>query len=203
MKFSQDETNSTINTIKKMKLLLLSESTNPIKRAKHANKILSFIESIFSSHGTAEVFVYLLEHGAATAWTLQVDLQIPESTAYRALKRLRRLGLIDAAIKLHRLHDVRGGPRPTVWMLLGADVETVPLAINRHNRALSPNYRMAEEIAQSLLETWLVPKRLSEYHYRDLVVDVRRATELKGRNLIEITNMVATSLRGMDIKVWR
>lgn len=199
----KNENNPVLILLQKMKLLLYNGGNNPLQQAIQAEQLIALFGGIFSSPATGKVFMYLLINGAATAWTLQVDLRLAEATAYRALKKLRALGLIDAAIRIDRIHDVRGGPRPTVWLLEGADPTTVPLAIQKHNRALSPQYRMAQEIAQGILDMWLIPKGIKSISYKELILDVRKTTDLQGRGLVDATNMVAQALRGMKIKVWR
>jgi len=174
-----------------------------LERATYALKLIAFLKSICKSEQQAQAFFYFLEHEAATVWTLQVDLQLPEATAYRIIKSLLRAGFIEKAIKIPKVRGSRGGPRPTVYALIGGDPKKVPDAILKHSRAISPRYRVAEEIAQKLIDTWLIPKRRTEYAYRELIVDVREATQLRGQPLIDVTNMTAQALMKNNIKVWR
>ena len=90
--------------------------------------ILSKLRSIFSSEAVSEVFTYFCLHGATTAWTLQNELDMPEATAYRALKQLRTLGFVLPALKMSKIRHSRGGPRPTVWALEDASPEEVARA---------------------------------------------------------------------------
>jgi len=76
----------------------------------------------------SEVFTYFCLHGATTAWTLQNELDMPEATAYRALKQLRNLGFVLPALKMSKIRHSRGGPRPTVWALEDASLEEVTRA---------------------------------------------------------------------------
>ena len=90
--------------------------------------VLSKLRSIFASKAISEVFTYFCLHGATTAWVLQSDLNMPEATAYRALKQLRILGFIVPALKVSKMNRSKGGPRPTVWALEGASQEEVARA---------------------------------------------------------------------------
>jgi len=76
----------------------------------------------------SKVFKYFCLHGAATAWTLQNELDMPEATAYRSLKQLRFLGFVVPALKVSKVKRSKGGPRPTVWALEGASQEEVTRA---------------------------------------------------------------------------
>lgn len=142
--------------IEKMQLLLLYGGDNlPFQRALRAERLLSFLKSIFSSKAVGEVFVYLLDRKACTAWLLQVHLNMPEATAYRALKRLRSLGVLEKIIKIKRSVKSAGGPRPTVWALIGASRVDIADVVGEHHRSLSPKYRVAEEIVQAMMKDFM------------------------------------------------
>ncbi|GAJ12907.1 unnamed protein product, partial [marine sediment metagenome] len=102
-----------------------------------------------------EVFIYLLDRNACTAWLLQVHLNMPEATAYRTLKRLRSLGVLEKVMIIRKPVKSSGGPRPTVWAILGASREDIANVIGDHNRSLSPKYRVAEEIVQSMMKDFM------------------------------------------------
>ena len=146
-----DENNLDIDIITKIKLLLSNESTNPVEHWHHVHKMLSVLENVFSSPATGKALSYFCKHGAATAWILQVHLDVPEGTAYRALKRLRALGLIEEHIILSHKRGSSGGPRTRMYAMKGADSKEVAKAIRIHHRALSPKYRHAEKLIQSPL----------------------------------------------------
>ena len=72
-------------------LLLRNEDNDLATTLKNIQELLSFSEKIFSSSAVAETFLYFCLHGAATVWVLQNELNIPEATTYRAVKRLRSM----------------------------------------------------------------------------------------------------------------
>lgn len=198
---SRDERDTDLSLISQMRLLFLYEENNLAARVGRAHKILSLCEKIFKSGCTGEVFLYFLENGAATSWILQVNLDMPEASTYRALKRLRSLNLVEPAIKLSNVKKSRGGPRPTVWALIGASTEEVARALQLHHRSLSPKYRVAEEIAQSILEDYLVARNIEEISLREIIIHVK---ELKiPFRTPDIADMAATILHEKGIKVWR
>ena len=103
--------------------LLLDKCDNTSTRI-----VLSKLRSIFASKAISEAFTYFCLHGATTAWTLRNELDMPEATAYRALKQLRILGFIVPALKVSKVRQSKGGPRPTVWAIEGASQEEVTRA---------------------------------------------------------------------------
>lgn len=87
-----------------------------------SEQIIRYGEQVFASPSVAECFLYFLRKGAGTARVIQSDLLLPEATVYRALSRLRRLGLITELKKLDTKDKkgkimIRGGPRPVLYAL--------------------------------------------------------------------------------------
>lgn len=99
--------------------------------------ILSKLRSIFISEAVSQVFVYFCIHGASTAWVLQCELNMPEATVYRSLRRLRTVGVLVPAIKVSKIKHSRGGPRPTIWVLEDATPAEVTEARRIHYRMIS------------------------------------------------------------------
>lgn len=197
----QDESNPVYHIIYAFKLLLLNRGSNSPFSIVYAQTILSKIRGILGSDSTAETFAYLCLNGASTAWVLQCKLDIPESTTYRALKQLRSLGFITPAIKVSKVKGSKGGPRPTVWVLEGATTEEVARALNLHYRMISPKYKIAEEVAQSILDDYITPRQVTEITYREIIVQVK---ELKiPFSTPDIADLAATYLHEKGIKVWR
>ena len=185
-----------------MKLLLSYENNNPLDRVREAQRLLSFLESIFKSPTTGAVFMYLLDRGAATPWLLQVNLEIPEATTYQVLKRLRRMKLITPEMRIRKSRYSKGGPRPTVWALLTATKEDVAEAIRDHNRALSPNYRVAEEFVQSLLPEIQIPEGIT-YKMLFFKAGNKLDKSMSNQRIRDVTELSAVILREKGIKVWR
>lgn len=185
-----------------MKLLLSFENTNLSQRLVAVRELMSFLESIGSSPATAEVFFYLLENGAVTAWVLQVDLMIPEATAYRTLKRLRKMNIVFDAVKIRKQKGDRGGPRVIVWALQGTPPEVVAKAVIKHRRALSPKYRVAELFVQDILEPHLARNPHGRGITYKRIIQYARGHTAPFRN-IEIAELAATILTMKGIEVWR
>jgi len=168
---------------------------------KDIEQLFSLLKKIFSADAVAKVFLYLCLHGAATAWILQVRLTLSEPTAYRALKQLKALSIIRPAIKLPKKSDSKGGPRPTVWSIEGASTQEVSEAVRIHVKTLSPKYRVAEEVAQTILDDYLSGKPSMDITYREIVVQIKH---LKlPFNTSDIADLAAQYLYEKGIRIWR
>ncbi len=102
----------------------------------YTNTILSKLRNIFTSEATTRVFTYFCLHGASTAWVLQCELNMPEATVYKTLKRLRTIGILVSVLKVSKVKHSKGGPRPTVWTLEDAFPEDVAEALRLHYQLL-------------------------------------------------------------------
>ncbi len=182
-------------------LLLLNENNNLSTTLKNIQELLTFTEKVFSSPAVAEVFLYFCLHGASTAWVLQNELSLPEATAYRALKRLRSIGIVVPALKVSKVKSSKGGPRPTVWTLEGASNEEIAKVLRLHFQLLSPKFQVAETVAQTILDEYITKRNVDEISYREIVIQVK-AQRVPFRTP-DIADLAATYLNERGIKVWR
>jgi len=58
--------------------------------------IILTLDQIASTPSLERVALYLAQHKATTAYTLHKELDMPEATVYRCLKKLKSLGLIHS-----------------------------------------------------------------------------------------------------------
>jgi len=95
----------------------------------------------------------------------------------------------------------RSGPMPRVWGLVGhCSDEEVARAVTLHYRTLSPKYRAAEKVAQTILDEFKLgqPK---EINYRDIMFRVK---EMKiPFRAPDISDLAAQYLHEKGVKVWR
>lgn len=183
------------------KLLLLNEENNIAATIKNIQELLSFSEKIFSSPAIAEAFLFFCLRGASTAWVLQNELKMPEATAYRALKRLRSLSIVTPALKVSKIRNSKGGPRPIVWALEGASSDEIARALRNHYKMLSPKFRVAEKVAQTIIDEYITKRNVFEISYREVVVKVK---EMRiPFKTSDIATLAATYLHEMGVKVWR
>jgi hypothetical protein len=126
---------------------------------------------------------------------------MPEPTAYRALKHLGSLKIIVPALKITKNRKSKGGPRPTIWAIEGASPEEVTEALRLHYRMLSPKYRVAEEVAQTIIDEYITPRQANEITYREIIIHVK---ELKIPFMAsDVADLAASYLHEKGIKVWR
>ena len=197
---SKNDSNPVYDIIYGFKLLLLRRGYNREAAEPVPRSMLSKLRSIFGSKAVAEVFTYFCLHGAASAWVLQCRLKMTEPTAYRAMKTLRSLGFIQPAIKVQHQKRSRGGPRPVIYVLEGADKGSIVKALKIHNKMLSPKFRMAENIANELFAEYQEAGKL-EINYSDIVRHIKKnRLPLKGSDIPELT---ARYLHERGMKVWR
>jgi predicted transcriptional regulator len=183
------------------KLLLLNEKNDLATTLKNIQELMSFSEKIFSSSAVSEAFLYFCLHGASTAWVLQTELGMPEATVYRALKRLRAMGVVVPALKVSKVKRSKGGPRPTVWAIETASADEIAKALKHHYRMLSPKFRVAEEVAQTILDQFAEKGAPMEISYREIMVKVR---ELKiPFRVPDIADLTAQYLNEKGLKIWR
>ncbi len=135
---STDQSNLVYDIVCAFKLLLDKSDNNSPASALYTQTVLSTLRSIFSSEAISQVFAYFCLHGASTAWMLQCELNMPEATVYRALKRLRAIGVIVPTLKVSKIKHSKGGPRPIVWALEDALPTKVAEALKLHYRLLPP-----------------------------------------------------------------
>jgi hypothetical protein len=163
-------------------------------------KILSACERIFKSESVGHAFLYLCRHGACTGWLLQVQLGQPQATAHRSIRELRALGVVEPILKMPQRRVKRSGPMPRVWGLAGScSDEEVARAITLHYRTLSPKYRAAEKVAQTILDEYR--GKPTEVNYRDIMLKVKEMRiPFMGS---DIADLAAHYLHEKGIKVWR
>ena len=183
------------------KLLLLNEKNDLATTLKNIQELMNFSEKVFSSKAVAEAFLYFCLHGASTAWTLQAELNMPEATVYRAIKRLRAMGIVVPALKISKVKSSKGGPKPTIWALETATGDEIAKALKLHYRMLSPKFRVAEEVAQTILDQYLEQDQPMEISYREIVITVK---ELKVPfRAPDIAELTAQYLHERGMKIWR
>ncbi len=87
-----------------------------------------------------------------------------------------------------------------IWVIEGAKPKQVTEALSIHNKMLSPKFRMAENIANAILEEYKEAGKL-EIHYRDIAGYIRKnRLPFKGSDIPEL---VARYLHAQGMKVWR
>lgn len=196
---SPNERLASIDIVKEFGILLSNGERIKKNSVTYRLRILSQLKRIFSSEKLGEIFLYLVDKKAFSAWDIQVHLDIPEQSAYRHLKTLRAMGIITKALRATK--DVRPGIKPTIWQAQCAEADDIVNALNRHYRSLSPKYRVAEKLAQTLLTEIIEKDKQPELKYHEIVQRIREKN--LHRELTDIADLTAQYLHEQGIKVWR
>ncbi|MBW1716777.1 MAG: hypothetical protein JRJ77_13285 [Deltaproteobacteria bacterium] len=89
------------------------------------------------------------------------------------LRNLKALGIVEPILKVPQRRMRRSGPMPTIWGLAGhCSDEEVARAVTLHYRMLSPKYRAAEKVVQTILDEFTLDQPL-EVKYTDIMVKVK------------------------------
>ena len=205
---SKSESNSIYYLIKEIKLITLIERINHDSSSPVSKELVPISESdlrdvgrILTSDSLRRVTWYFLDYGAATSMILQFRVDVPEATSFRHLKTLQKMGVIVPAVRSRHSIDVKGGPRPTIWMVPDVELDQIREAQKLHKRLLSPKYVAGEKLGQLILEEFLEPRKLEEITGRE-VWAVAREHKIRGE-LSDIVFFAMNYLTEQGIKVWR
>jgi hypothetical protein len=157
---------------------------------------LKQVARILSSEALLETLWYLLEHGAATDFILYRETNFSDRTIRWARSQLQAMRLIEPATRLPKEAFEKGGKKVRVWMVEGALPGEIRDAMILHQRLKSPKYRVAVEVAQTLLD-----EHLEEITFREILKHV------KGRGLpypaSDVAELTAQYLHERGVKIWR
>jgi len=204
-------TNSLYYLLRFVRLVLRYARTNPELLYIELDKLLlknatnldiHIIGKTLETEDFRIVLCYFMDYGAATALILQQRLKLNESKVYRYIRKLKNLEIIEPAVRIPSQIRSTGGPRATVYRVPDADIIQVNDAIALHRKLLSPKYRVAEELAQILLDEYLEPRGLKEITKREILVFVKeRKVLFVAGDIAELMARYLQQQRG--IKVWR
>lgn len=205
--FLQYDNNSVYYILKAVKLLLRIHKNNSLLEFIGTLKLLSYSENnleqvgkILSTRDLRKTAWHFLDYGASTALILQNRLGVSGATMYRYMSDLRVFKFIVPAVKT-RGEKGKKGRRTLIWMVPDGTPDQINEARKLHYRLLSPKYRVAEEVAQSILEDYIAPRDISEITYREILIYVK---EQKMPFMVpDIALLAAQYLQEKGIKVWR
>ena len=203
-------TNSLYYLIRFVRLVVRFRTTNPNLLHEELDKLvqknatyldMDRLGEILGIEDLRKILYYFLDYGAATSLILQQRLKLNASKVYRRIIILKDLDIIEPAVRIPSKLRSKGGPRATIYKVPDADIAQINDAINLHRKLLSPKYRIAEELAQILLEEYIEPKGLKEITKREILVFLK---EKKLRERGDVAELMARYLQHQrGIKVWR
>ena len=100
------------------------------------DELFNRIGNILKSRPRREVLLTLFQVRAATPQSIIHITGISRPNLSRSLDYLKSMGLIFAIRKIE-VNGSKGGPRPTVWGILGCTSDDVERAVNEHCRIAS------------------------------------------------------------------
>jgi len=111
------------------------------------------------------------------------------------------LAFVEPILKVPQRRMKRSGSMPKVWGLVGhCSDEEVARAVTLHYRTLSPKYRAAEKVAQTILDEFRRDQPM-EVKYADIMFRVK-AMKVPYSGL-DVADLAAQYLHEKGIKVWR
>jgi len=117
------------------------------------------------------------------------------------IRNLKALGIVEPILKVPQRSMRRSGPMSTVWGLVGhCSDEEVARAVTLHYRTLSPKYRAAEKVAQTILDEFRL-NRTMEVKYTDIMHMVK--TMKIPYSGSDVADLAAQYFHEKGIKVWR
>ena len=180
---------------------LLHIELDKLLQKNATNLDVNQLGEILRKEDLRNVLYYFLDYGAATSLILQQKLNLDDSKVYRHIGKLRNLGIIEPAVRIPTIIRSKGGPRATVYKVPDTSIDQINAATNLHRKLLSPKYRVAEELAQILLDEYITPRHVTEINYREIIVFLK---ERKVRERGDVAELVAQNLQHeRGIKVWR
>ena len=167
----------------------------------HYPNILETVSRILNSRVLLKVMWYFLDHGAATDLVLAHKTGLSESSVKWARRQLQAMKIIHPAIHLQKDLFSKRGPRPTVWIIEEAMPGQVRDAVLLHYRLRSPKYRIALQVAQTLLDQYITKRRVKEITYGEVLLQVKK---LKiPFNTYDIAELAAHYLHEKGVRIWR
>lgn len=201
-------TNSVYYILTKIKLLTQLGINNSSEVNLSPEELLPYSDTnweqvgkILSIKNLRRTAWYFMNHGAATAWTLQNRLDIPQRTTYRYLEDLRTFNFIVHGLNTSKPRGKKGGPRSEVWMTSDATIDQINEAQELHRRLMSPKYVAGERLGQLIMEEYLEPRRIDTITRKE-ALEFARDHGIRG-NLSDIVIFAMNYLHEKGIKAWK
>jgi len=181
---SRNATNPTYYIIRFFMLFLSVSKNIPKIMHEELDRLLSkfgtnsdvdwdLMGSIFSNEDFMKMLSYLIDYGAATPFILEKRLGVNTPKIYRFIKKMRMQGVIHLAIRMPTARSSTGGPRPMILKMEDATQDQINDAVRLHRNLTSPKYRYAEEMAQLMLDDYILVKDMTEISRREYIEFLR------------------------------
>jgi hypothetical protein len=193
-------TNSGINNKSENELIVTFVTNFRFLEAERKRQLVTKLGTILHSPSHLEILEALCDRRAATILTLCRDYNLDKMTVGRSLSELRTMGLAFPTGKAIHLKNM-GGPKPTLWAILGYDPQDVVNAIDRHSKAVTPLFSESDRVAQIILDEYFTPRHLKECNLRDITYYINKNNP--GFPKPDFINNVCRTLDRRGVRVWR
>lgn len=210
---SGSDSNSPYSIVRKILLYLYLNRYNISSGDQGEGQFLSgpdrnskMMGTILVNYDLSRVMTYFINHGAATTSILTSRLGLPSPSTFNYVRQLGQWGLIYP-VKKARVGFTTGqreaGRIPDVWQTPDATVDQVLEATQLHRQLKFPKYNMAEKLAQSILNDYLLPKHRTETTMRDVIEILEGMSTVPKAEMVDVCDFVCRYLGEEGIKVWR
>ena len=157
---------------------------------------------IWKSTPRRETIITLCRLRAASPQKIASVTGITRPNLSRALNYLKSTGLISLTQKIRVSHS-KGGPKPSIYGILGYKPEDIRNAAEEHLRISSPAFNEAERLTQLILDDNIVVK---QYHGDGLtskyIQNFIRCNS-SGYDVPILVSFVSSKLNEKGIPIWR
>jgi len=182
-----------------IELLLSYDSSNPFNPIQRAKTLLSWAESIVTSEIRKEIVFYLLENPASTTRVLLENINFPESSLHRELKKLVQLEIVEPIVKARYVKSIPGRS-PGIYGLKGHwRPDDIANAVEKYRQLKAPNYALIKTVSQSIMEDFLSPRMQTEIKFMEINQFCKETC--KGYYSLDISKKVANYLTNKGVAI--
>jgi len=189
--------NPRVRFVSEIMWLFQSCYNNDVEESLEIPAFFQEVWNILSSDVCRKVLGYLLTNGAASALVLRHRTGLSSSSIYWALDRLSSLGLLRKGVRIRAPNK----KRVTIHILVDCDMSLIQDAALLHMRTLSPKYRVAEKVAQLILDEYLSKKAAKEITYKEVLLQVKQLH--LPFSVHDIADLAAQYLHEQGVRIWR
>ena len=187
---SPDESVPQYNIIMDLITLLSYDKSVPYNPLKKIDELFSFFERVAKSKNRTAIMKYLFQHTAASPTCIRDDLNIPEASVYRELRKLDDWKYIESPIPTS-YNWKRKGYATAIVALPNYRPEDLIEARNREVERTKPQAKMVQKAYQLILDEFTsrpdlatrtnilkqLKPQFSGFHTNDIIFWVDRAIE--------------------------
>jgi len=183
------------------KLIINFVITNSQIPHRLRDKLFDRIASIWNRASYRETLIALCRLKAASSTKLLNVTGLNWADLSRAIRYLKTIGLAFATQKV-KIIGSKGGPKPTIWGILGYSPEDIKNAVEEHYRISSPAFSEAERLTQLILDEYFAS---SNYQHEITLKEIQKVIRQKssGYDKYHLNRLVVTLLQSKGVKVWR